>query len=314
MASPKVSVIVTCYNYAKYLEGCLMSILNQTYQDFELILVNDGSTDDTDEIVSGFLDNDKIVYINQSNTGQAIATNNGITRASGELIAFLDADDLWEPTKLEKQVSLFTNDQIGVVYSRIKFMNEAGQLLDTESTGKYYSPRSGYVTDYLLFENFVPYSSAVVRKECFDKLGMFNPEYKNGLDWDLWLRISIEYEFAFVDEHLLLYRRGHPGQLTSDVERSVRCSDLIFDRFIENNPEIVPGKIIRKALAYSYSRRGNLLRGTDRKRSTRLFLDAVIKNPTEIGAYVGLAKNILSFCKSLLPLNTHSPAPLDVKS
>jgi len=294
MVPPRVSVIVTCYNYAKYLEVCLKSILNQTYQDFELVIVNDGSTDDTDEIVSKFLDNKKVRYINQSNTGQAIATNNGIRAASGELIAFLDADDLWEPTKLEKQVRLFTRDSIGVVYSRIRFMDEAGSPLDRQLEGKYYTPCSGYVTDALLFENFIPYSSTVVRKACFDKFGMFNPEYKNGLDWDLWLRISREYEFDFVDEYLLIYRIGHPGQLTSNVERSVQCADLIFDRFLESNPGVVPDSVVRKAMAYSYCRRGNQFRKIDRKRSNGFFLSALAKNPTEIGAYVGMVKNFLN--------------------
>jgi glycosyltransferase involved in cell wall biosynthesis len=294
MKQPTVSVIVTCYNYAKYLEGCLKSILNQTYQDYELVIVNDGSTDNTDDVIARFLDNKKVIYINQSNTGQAIATNNGIIRASGEFIAFLDADDLWEPTKLEKQVSLFTRDSIGVVFSRMKFINEEGLPLYKEVTGKHYTPRSGYVTDALLFENFVPYSSTVVRKLCFEKFGMFNSEYKNGLDWDLWLRISKEYEFAFVDEPLLSYRIGHPGQLTANAERSVQCSELIFDRFIESNPGIVPEKIIRKALAYSYCMRGNHLRNIDRKRSTKNYLKAIAKNPVEIGAYKGLVKNILN--------------------
>jgi glycosyltransferase involved in cell wall biosynthesis len=294
MRSPRVSVIVSTYNYGKYLEGCLTSILNQTYQDYELLIVNDGSTDNTDEVIARFLDNEKIIYINQSNTGQAIATNNGIMKASGELIAFIDADDLWEPTKLEKQVSLFTRDSIGVIYSLVKIMNGDGQPLEIELPGKYYTPRSGHLTEALLFENFIPYSSTVVRKECFNKFGMFNPEYKNGLDWDLWLRISKEYEFAFVNEYLVSYRRGHPGQLTSNVERGVRCANLIFDRFIESNPGIVPEKVIKKALAYSYCSRGNLLRNLDRKRSTKYFLSAVEKNPAEIGAYVGLLKNILN--------------------
>jgi glycosyltransferase involved in cell wall biosynthesis len=295
MRYPTVSVIVTCYNYAQYLEGCLRSILNQTYQDFELLIINDGSTDKTDEVVAKFLGNDKVRYIKQSNTGQAIATNNGIIAAKGGLIAFLDADDLWEPSKLEKQVRLFTRDSIGVVYSRMRFMDEAGLPIDMLPPDKYYMPRSGHITDALLFENFIPYSSTVVRKKCFDKFGMFNPEYKNGLDWDLWLRISKEYEFAFVDEQLLLYRMGHPGQLISNVERSVNCSDLIFDRFIESNPGIVPEKVIKKALAYSYCRRGNLLRKIDQKRSTKFFLDSIANNPTEIGAYVGLVRNMLSF-------------------
>jgi glycosyltransferase involved in cell wall biosynthesis len=292
-----VSVIVSTYNYAKYLEDCIYSILNQTYQDFELIIINDGSTDNTDDIVSRHLSNEKIIYIKQNNTGQAIATNNGILKASGKLIAFLDADDLWEPTKLEKQVKLFSRDSIGVVYSRVKFMDSNGLPLDKKLTGKYFLPRSGHITNFLLFENFIPYSSAVVRRECFDDFEMFNPEYKNGLDWDLWLRISTKYEFAYVDEHLLTYRVGHPGQLTSNIERSVQCAHLILDRFIENFPTIVPEKVIRKALAYSYCRRGNLLRKIDFTNSTKYFFYAIKKCPLEIDAYLGLFMNVFTFNK-----------------
>jgi glycosyltransferase involved in cell wall biosynthesis len=293
MTNPRLSVIVTCYNYGKYLDSCLTSILNQTYRDFELIIVNDGSTDTTDEVISRYLENEKIRYVKQTNTGQAIATNNGIKTSRGALVAFLDADDLWESTKLEKQVCLFTEDSIGVVYSRIKFMNEDGIPIDMELKGKYYTPRSGYVTEALLFENFVPYSSTIVRKECFDKFGLFNPEYKNGLDWDMWLRISREYQFAFVDEHLLIYRIGHPEQLTSNAERSVNCSDLILDRFIDSNPGLVPKRVIRKAKAYSYCRRGNMLRKTDRQRATTFFRNALSNNPIELDAYIGLLKNTL---------------------
>lgn len=295
MRQPRVSVIVTCYNYAQYLEGCIQSVLNQTYQDFELLIVNDGSTDNTDEIVTKFLDNKKIRYLNQSNTGQAMATNNGILAASGELIAFLDADDLWDIAKLEKQVKLFTRDTIGVVYSRAKNIDKEGLVVAKELTGKkHYIPRSGYITEALLFENFIPYSSVMVRKECFARCGMFNAEYKNGLDWDLWLRISTAYEFDFIDEYLLFYRIGHPGQLTANEERSIRCSTLIFDRFIENYPGVVSEQVVRKALAYSYCQRGNRLRTIDRKKSTKLFLGALEHNPMEINAYIGLVKNILT--------------------
>jgi glycosyltransferase involved in cell wall biosynthesis len=292
-----VSVIVSTYNYAKYLEDCIYSILNQTYQDFELIIINDGSTDNTDDIVSRHLSNEKIIYIKQNNTGQAIATNNGILKASGDLIAFLDADDLWEPTKLEKQVKLFSRDSIGVVYSRVKFMDANGLPINKKLTGRYFIPRSGHITNFLLFENFIPYSSAVVRRECFDNFEMFNSEYKNGLDWDLWLRISTKYEFVYVDEYLLTYRVGHPGQLTSNIERGIQCANLILDRFIENNPSIAPEKVIRKALAYSYIGRGNLLRRIDIKHSTKYFIDALKKNPLKIGAYVGIFKNVFTFNK-----------------
>ena len=289
----KLSVIVASYNHAKYLEGCVQSILNQTYQDFELIIVNDGSTDNTDEVVSRFSGNEKVRYIKQNNAGQAIATNNGIVAAKGDLIAFLDADDLWDHTKLEKQIGLFTRNSTGVVYSRLKLIDADGLPVAMPSLNQYYVPRSGRITEHLLFENFIPYSSTIVRRECFDKFGMFNPEYKNGLDWDLWLRISTEYEFDFVNEPLLLYRMGHPGQLISNVERSVNCSDLIFSRFIEHYPTIVSQRVINRALAYSYCKRGNMLRKIDRSKSTGYFLSSLGKNPVEIDAYKGLIKNML---------------------
>lgn len=294
MKAPSVSVVITCYNYGKYLKGCLESVLSQSFTDLEIIVVNDGSTDNTDEVMEKFQNVDNIRYIKQPNSGQAKATNVGITHASGELIAFLDADDLWDNTKLEQQVNLFTRDSIGVVYSRMKYIDEEGLAINHELTGEYFKPRSGYILDYLLFENFIPYSSSVVRNECFNKFGLFNPEYINGLDWDLWLRISREYEFAYVDEPLLLYRVGHPGKLTSNIERSIRCSDLIFTRFIENNPNSVSPKVINKALAYSFFSRGNHLLRINRFKSAKYYIDAIRRNPIQIGAYKGLIKIIFS--------------------
>lgn len=301
MKTPKVSIVITCYNYGKYLDGCLLSAINQTYNNFEIIIINDGSTDNTDEVMAKFLNLAIIKYINQPNSGQAKATNAGINHASGELIAFLDADDLWDNTKLEQQVDLFANDSVGVVYSRMKLIDEAGLSINSETTGGYFKPRSGYILEHLLFENFIPYSSSVVRKECFNKFGLFNPEYINGLDWDMWLRISREYEFAYIDKPLLSYRVGHPGKLTSNIERSIRCTDLILKRFLEINPNVVPKITLNKALAYSYCSRGDLFLPIDRMRSIKYYLLAIRKNPKEIYIYIKLIKFVfLAFYKSLV--------------
>ena len=108
-AAPRISVVVTCYNYGAYLEGCLSSIMAQSFQDREIIVIDDGSTDDTPQVMARFSETPDLRYIRQANGGQAVAKNAGIRAARGEFIAFLDADDLWEPEKLAKQVRLFAD-------------------------------------------------------------------------------------------------------------------------------------------------------------------------------------------------------------
>src|SRR6187431_1459236 len=103
----KVSVVITCYKYAHFLPLAMESVLNQTHHNVEVIMVNDGSPDNTDEVMQRYLSDPRVVYINQANAGQAIAKNNGIKRATGDFVAFLDADDIWELDKLEKQLKLF---------------------------------------------------------------------------------------------------------------------------------------------------------------------------------------------------------------
>ena len=152
------------------------------------------------------------------------------------------------------------------------------------------------VAEWLLLRHGVGITATAIAEACKGPLKRLRTKDNKWSDgtWDMWLRVSKGYEFAYVDEQLLSYRIGHPGQLTSNVERSVQCSDLILDRFIQSNPGIVPTELLKKALAYSYCRRGNLLRRIDRKRSTELFLGALAENPVQINAYLGLLKNILS--------------------
>ncbi len=107
--NPQVSIVVTCYNYGKYVARCLASIQNQTFPDFEVIIVDDGSTDNSELQIRPFLQDKRFRFIKQKNGGQANAKNRGVKESKAELIAFLDADDLWEEEKLEKQIKLFDN-------------------------------------------------------------------------------------------------------------------------------------------------------------------------------------------------------------
>lgn len=294
MDSPTVSVVVTCYNYGNYLEGCLDSILKQSFKDFEIVIVNDGSTDNTDEIIEKFIKINIVKYIKQANSGQARAKNIGIQNSSGKFIAFLDADDAWEEDKLEKQMPLFSKENVGVVYSLVRYVNEKGQALDNVRTiGKYLKPRSGNVTRHLFLDNFVPFSSSIVRKACFEKCGVFNESLKMGIDWDLWLRLSTLYEFDFVHEPLLIYRVGHSGQMSKNIEVRQQCSDYIMSDFLRSYRHLLSVWIIRKAYSFTYCNRGEYYVKVDKKKSVKYYFKSICKNPLNVQPYKGLLKIIL---------------------
>jgi glycosyltransferase involved in cell wall biosynthesis len=292
---PDVSVVVTCYNYAKYLDGCLGSVFAQTYEDYEVIVVDDGSTDETPEVMQKYTDMPKLGYIRQKNGGQARAKNRGIESARGRFIAFLDADDLWEPEKLSAQMTLFSNPSTGVVYSRARYIDTYGAPLRFQPSGQYLMPRSGRVSRWLFMDNFVPFSSSVVRRECFNMYGVFDESLAMGIDWDLWLRLSVGFEFDFVDRPLLAYRVGHPGQMSKNLEVRQQCSDRIMDAFLRNNPGLIKRDVMREAYFYTFCNRGYYFRKINKMKSLKCYLGAIRQKPFNGMAYKRLVKNIIGF-------------------
>jgi len=268
--------------------------LKQTFQDLEIIIINDGSTDNTDEVIGHYLRQPKIKYIKQNNFGQANAKNRGIKNTSGSLIAFLDADDVWEKDKLEKQIPLFDNENVGVVYSRARYIDEVGREIPFKRESRYLKPRSGFVTKFLLLDNFVPFSSSIVRKECIDRAGLFDESIVMGIDWDLWLRISVSYQFDYVNEPLLVYRLGHTGQMSKNVEMRILCADRIMAKFLTSNRSIIDPWFLRRVLNYNYINRGEFYRSSDISLSTRFFLKAIKQWPLSVDSYKGLTKNIIT--------------------
>ena len=253
---PKVTAIIAAYNTAQYLGAAIESVLGQTYRDFELHVVDDGSTDNTPEVVAQYQGDPRLRYTRQANAGQARATNFAIGEARGELLTFCDADDLWEPRKLEIQLKALEQDpQVGVVYARKRRITSDGApLADTDDAPGQPHP-TGKITDALFLGNFIPYGTAMVRKECFDAVGHFRPEYRFGLDWDLWLRVSTRYRFAFVDEVTYVYRTW-PGQMTRNWRASYECAFKIMERFVDEHPDAVASEVVRNAYADSYTNRG----------------------------------------------------------
>ena len=247
--NPTVSVIIPTYNRANLIGGAIESVLNQTYQDFEIIVIDDGSTDNTEGIVKSF-NNFKIRYISHGdNRGVSAARNTGIKTCQGEYIAFLDSDDEWLPEKLDQQIKVFQNasSEVGAVYSEVIYMDENGKNINK----KYYNPqKEGYIYEDLLVRNYVSTSALLIKKECFDRAGLFDVSLNFHEDWDMWIRIAKFYRFIFTKVPLARYRQ-HTKQITKDLELKNIAEQRII---IKYTPELEKRK---KVLSQYYFRLGN---------------------------------------------------------
>ena len=205
---PLVSVIIPTYNRADYLKLALKSVLEQTYKNIEVIVADDGSTDNTAEVVADFND-PRIKYFYQKNTGLPAATRNlGLQEASGELIAFLDSDDMWLPKKLEIQVEyLHKHPEYFLVYSNAWIINENGVrdglLLKSGSF------KEGEIFEELVKTNFIPQLTILMKRDVFEKVGFLNedPFIIAAEDYEYLLRVSLYYKIGFIKEPLAMYRK-----------------------------------------------------------------------------------------------------------
>jgi len=195
--NPTVSVIIPTYNRANLMKEAIKSVLKQTYQDFEIIVIDDGSTDNIEETVKGF-NNFKIRYIcHTDNQGVSAARNTGIRASRGKYIALLDSDDEWLPEKLDKQIKILQDGspKLGVVYSDLLYIDENGKSMNKLRNRK----KEGYIYEDLLGENYVgPPSTLLVRKECFHKVGLFDDLVDTMEDWDMSIRIAKYYRFSHI--------------------------------------------------------------------------------------------------------------------
>lgn len=208
--NPKVAVVIPTYNGLPFLKEAVRSVLNQTYRNLILYVVNDGSTDQTDQYVHNLVD-PRVRYLSKENGGLASARNYGIRHSKEPFIAFLDADDLWHPKKLEKQMALMVkNPALGMVYGFQNTIESGGHVIGSREYGN-----RGWVFDILLGGNFITGSGSMVlvRSEVFNRVGFFREDFKIGEDWEMWLRIAKEFEVDFVPEYLAAIRvRGESMQ------------------------------------------------------------------------------------------------------
>jgi len=221
---PKVSVIIPTYNRAKYLCEAIDSVLAQTYKDYEIIVVDDGSTDDTKKVLAKY--GSSIRYYCQENSGIAVARNVGISLSEGEYIAFLDDDDIWLSDKLKVQMKyLEKNSDIDLVTSRAEIIDSEGHL-----TGGF-KPSKFYATDFegLLNSNFIVVPSVVFKKKILSKVGYFDEKLRCCEDYELWLRIALKGKIYFMDQVLVKYRMT-PNSLSKDLIKLYTSGIYIFKK------------------------------------------------------------------------------------
>jgi glycosyltransferase involved in cell wall biosynthesis len=221
--NPMISVIIPAYNRAQVIAEALQSVLDQTCTDYEIIVVDDGSTDETAEVIRGFTD--RVRYVYQENRGSAAARNRGLQEARGDYIAFLDSDDLFTPEKLQKQVEyLQHNPHIGMVYSAYSNIDDNHNELDIVP-----AQHAGHIYRQLIFQCKIATPTVMIRRQVVETVGEFDINLPMAQDVDYWIRIARHYEIGAINAPLTCVRL-HPDNKPRDPEKILNYFLYIAER------------------------------------------------------------------------------------
>jgi len=207
--SPLISVVLPTYNRCLLLERAVDSVLNQTFRNFELIVVDDGSTDDTPALLESY--GDRLRVIRQPNSGVSAARNQGIRQAGGRLIALLDSDDYWLPQKLTRQVAFFEKDPGAVICQTEEIWMRNGVRVNPKKRHRKFS---GWIFEKCLPLCLISPSAVMLRKSLLDEVGLFDESLPACEDYDLWLRITCKYPVGLMGTPLIVKCGGHADQLS----------------------------------------------------------------------------------------------------
>ncbi|MCF6158851.1 MAG: glycosyltransferase [wastewater metagenome] len=225
---PVVSVIIPTHNRAQFLYSAIASVLNQTYQDFEILVIDDNSKDNTQEVVKNFHDT-RIKYIrHEKNKGEAGTRNTGIKHSNGRYIAFLDDDDEWLPEKLELQIDLLQNSpqEVGCIYTGFLTVDETKRKVLQRSIPS----KRGYIYYDMFIRNYIGKPSTVMlKKECFKRIDLFDENIAFGTDYDMWIRISRDFHIDYIEKPMVLYCK-HKNALSADLAVRNKGMEMLFKK------------------------------------------------------------------------------------
>jgi len=227
---PLISTIITTFNRALFLEKAIKSILNQTFKDFELLILDNSSADNTEEIVKSFNDK-RIKYIKHKPIGISAARNLGVKKASGKFVAFLDDDDEWLPNKLQDQINVFKKRgiDIALVYGGFVWVNEKGKIIE-----KHLPALRGHVLKDLLSQKDYFTGSAsnpMIRKSIFKDIGYYNKNVLTGEDWELYLRLAQKFKVDFTDKFIVKIGRHSGPHLGINLPETIQLELLVMKKY-----------------------------------------------------------------------------------
>ena len=264
---PFVSIITPTHNRAAYIGEAITSVLSQTYSNFEMLIVDNGSTDNTKEIVHSFRD-ERIRYFHQCNSGSPVSPRNrGLSLAKGEIISFLDSDDVWLPEKLTLQVAeLRKNGSLGMVYSDCFLIDESGKMGDRYSD--FHRPHKGDILTRLLRSNFIPSATVSIRQSVLDESGYLNETFQIVHDLDLYLRVANCYQVGYIEEPLAKLRVHGVSLTRNRVRTRVETLELIELWCLDRIEDKLPLFERRSILAHHCFRAGLEMLGSEEHRKT----------------------------------------------
>jgi glycosyltransferase involved in cell wall biosynthesis len=297
--SPAVTVIIPAFNAAVTIRETITSVLSQTFTDFELVIIDDGSTDTTAHVVASFTDQ-RIHYIYQPNQERAVARNRGISASQAKYLAFIDADDQWTPDKLAKQVALMeSNPDLGLVYSDLLYTDPltAKTLFLFSQKVKLY--RGKVPIQRILIQNFIQSPTPLVRKEVFEEVGLFDPSLAVE-DWDMWIRIVSRFPIDYIAEPLARYRVPENAVLWSRHPEIQHKAVLKMLDKVEQQLNLIPTlskKMMRQARSQAHYLFGHALMHTQEYRhALDYYLKALDLNPCAPKIYFRLFQLIIQYC------------------
>jgi glycosyltransferase involved in cell wall biosynthesis len=304
---PKASVIIPTHNRAEFLRSAISSVLKQTCQDFEIIVVDDASDDNTHEVVTSF-DGRDIKYIrHEVNKGDAGSRNTGILNSTGRYVAFLDDDDEWLPEKLQMQLDVLGNSlpKVGGMYTGLFKVNKTtGKILGINIPEK-----RGELFQEMFIASPIVTSCVVLRRQCFEKVGLFDERIPYNNDYDMWIRIAEQFHFECIKEPLVIYH-AHEGKLTTNLKLVLQGWEMVLEKYKEffaSNRRNYSRLYYNLGILYCLS--GNI------EKSRKAFFKAIKSRPLKIKPYLTL---LFSFTHAgaltnLIKMNERITAPLREK-
>lgn len=300
-SAPTVSVVIPAYNAVAFLPRAVESVLGQTYSDFELIVVDDGSTDETPQVMEEY--EDDVRYVRKENGGSASARNRGIREARGEYIALLDADDVWLPEKLERQMELHRTDP-DLMWSYTNWLQvdqETGETI--HRSDQIMENQGGDVLRPLIGRLFIPPSTQVFRRDVFEDVGTYDESdlHLTSEDWEFSLRVAEKYPIGYLDQPLVRrLRHGGKKTTTMDLDDALHDRQAIITKAVRRNPDRLTD-LYNPAMANLYTKMGRkALDREERFRALRMFGTAIKYAPTYWRAWLYGASSL--FPRSILRL------------